>query len=69
MEAKRSNSFRSGKGGKMQGSMDAWISVATLSSAPMRSRSAVTVSRLRMYSSSSRTRDAKPPDRLVISSL
>ena len=36
-----SNSGRSGKAGKIRGSISAWIWVATFSSAPMRSFSAV----------------------------
>ena len=43
-----SNSLRSGKAGKIRGSMSAWIWVATFSSAPMRSFSAVTATKLRM---------------------
>ena len=43
-----SNSLRSGKAGKIRGSMSAWIWVATFSSALMRSFSAVIAMKLRM---------------------
>ena len=66
--AKMSNSTRSGNAGKMFGSMSACKRVASASSVPMRSFSAVMVVRCSSYSARSFSISAKTRLRFSISS-
>ena len=68
MLAYRSNSGRSGKGGKMLGSMSACMRVASASSAPMRSFSAVMRVICLMYSWDLADMSAKDSASISISS-